>query len=137
MRELNLTEIEAVSGGETVMEPIIVVGRRPEPIMMEHSYGDVWADCQTAVNGGVGTGLCGNTIQAGLASQSGLNEADSGDDGREDENECGYLAEAARFAQAAEDASKRADGNGGVQVDLDLYNASEAADATLRLCVAN
>jgi hypothetical protein len=29
MRELNLTEIEAVSGGETVMEPIIVVGTRP------------------------------------------------------------------------------------------------------------
>jgi hypothetical protein len=29
MRELNLTEIETVSGGETVMEPIIVVDTRP------------------------------------------------------------------------------------------------------------
>jgi hypothetical protein len=85
MRELNLAEIEIVSGGETVMPTIVVVGTRfprgvttvyPEDYELRgqtageyifaQSYTEVWNDCVAAVGGQVGTGLCADTIQKGL-----------------------------------------------------------------------
>lgn len=145
MRVLELPEIELVAGGvnwqedESRQETVVVRGSRSNGNTYGLSesnitYGDVMNDCAAAVHGLIGTGLCGNTIQAGL---EGFNEESSSEETQEDssdedqeEHNCAALAEAASAAQLAEDASRTAH-----SVDRSAYMLSEAADAALRACV--
>lgn len=129
MRELEVTEIENVSGAG----PQGLTDVSQPDYYDPNSYEFAMADCMAVSRGFPGTGACGNAIASGIQAenqQSADNESQSGD------NSCGYLADLATIADAVEEANTRT-GVNGLSIDTRAYAASEAADAALRACVSN